>query len=111
MTFEIKYHDDGEINRRKSVKSVFYYLLSDGRCHHRNDILAKIDCLLNLPPGEIDRRDASGDLAWGKTVGTMISQWKDRGWIVDDNPRAVYQLTNRGLTELKARFGRSRCTR
>ena len=108
MTFEIKYHNNGEINRKASVEPVFYHLLSDGSCHHRSDILEKIDCLLNLPLGEIKRRDAGGSLAWGKTVGTMSSRWKDRGWMVDDNPRAVYQLTSRGFTELKARFGRSR---
>ena len=108
MTFKIKYHPNGDINRSGSVKPVFYYLLSDGACHHRRDILAKIDCLLNLPPGEINRRDASGDLAWGKTLGTMNNRWKDQGWTVDDNPEAVYQLTSSGLTELKKKFGRSR---
>ena len=108
MIFEIEYHPNGDINRSGSVKPVFYYLLSDGGCHRKDDILAKIDCLLNLPPGEINRRDASGDLAWGKTLGTMNSGWKAKGWTVDDNPKAVYQLTSSGLTELKAKFGRSR---
>lgn len=108
MTFEIKYHPNGDINRKATVGTVLYDLLSDGRCHHRHDVLDKIDCLLNLPDGEIKRRDASGDLAWGKTVGTMISRWKAKGWLVDDNPKAVYQLTSSGLTKLKEKFGRSR---
>lgn len=108
MAFEIKYHRNGDINRSGSVKPVFYYVLSDGGCHHRHDILDKIDCLLNLPPGEIERLDASGSSAWGKTLGSMNSQWKREGWTVDDNPKAVYQLTSSGLTELKGKFGRSR---
>ena len=108
MTFKIEYHSNGNINRKASVEPVFYHLLSDGRCHRRQDVLDKIDCLLNLPPGEIERRDASGSLAWGKTVGAMISRWKTEGWLIDNNPQAVYQLTSRGLTELKAEFGQSR---
>ena len=108
MTFETKYHPNGDINRKASVEPILYDLLSDGRCHRRQDVLDKIDRLLNLPPGEIKRLDAGGSLAWGKTVGTMISRWKAKGWLVDNNPLAVYQLTSSGLTELKAKFGRSR---
>ena len=108
MTFEIKYHPNGDINRKASVEPILYDLLSDGCCHRRQDVLNKIDCLLNLPRGEIKRRDAGGSLAWGKTVGTMISRWKAEDWLVDDNPRAVYQLTSSGLTKLKEKFGRSR---